>query len=520
MIDFTEIGGARNGMVKFLENECGWTDLMYGRDELAESDFIDVPETKHVLCHPRFDGIRLTGFYSFAADNSLGRINSDSFMYKYRVESAHHYLGNRWAVDYGWFTTGHYPCLTSDEVFDTVFEEVSAYVDKLRADGAKIGEDLVTINMGTQDESRDWCMCKDCMAVYKREGSWSGPLIAFLNRFEEAMDQADYDGLKYSTFGYVGSNKPPKTIVPNDDIYITFVYNNSCTHHCVNGTQCLTDKTNPNYAEYILGWCELTPNVYVRPAPLSAPMHPFTIIDQVWDDVKWLGEVGVKCIYNEIYTWNEFDTNLIACELWEAMMFDPEMTRAEYYEEVCRLFEKYYGDGWRHVLNYVDLLEKTENATEKCWSVWNEGYLNVYDEDQYDMATYRALWDEMLAELESAKSDVKSKVEEDRVNRLIAAAIYEGCIASYYVAYEEYDDEKIEMLDKRWAYMIECAKKSGAYDLLHDSNILDSLEDTAWAGAWTTNYAGKITNHLRYKIVSSVDGLKMTRPVPDKYSKQ
>ena len=517
IFEFAELGGARNVFVKFLENELGWVDLMYGRDELREADFIDVPAATDVLCHPRFDGIRLTGFSAFTAENSLGRVNSGAFIYKYRIESAHHYLGTVWAREYGWFQTHHYPCLTSDDVLETVIEEVEEYVDGRIAGGAVIGEDLVAVNMGTQDEDRSWCSCKNCMKIYKEEGSWSGPLIYFLNRFDEAMDGEGYDGLKYPTFGYVGSNCPPRTIVPNDDIYITFVYNNSCTHHCVDGSQCTTDRTNPNYADYIRGWVELTPNVYVRPAPLSAPIHACTIIDQVYDDVKWLGEVGVKCIYNEIYTWKEFDTNNIAAELWEAMTFDPDMSRAEYYEEVGRLFEKYYGPEWRHVLKYVSLLEQTENATGRCWSIWSLGYLDIFDVNQYDFPTYRALWDEMIAELEAARYGADSKAAQDRVTRLLVAAIYEGCFASYYTAYEDYDDERIALLEERWAYMIECAKDCGAYVTIHGLGVLDSLEETAWDGGWTYDYLGKKVN-LRFDIIVVKEGRAIERPVPEKYA--
>lgn len=513
IFEYAELGGARNAFVKFLENECGWVDLMYGRDELCEADLIDVPAVTDVLCHPRFDGIRLTGFHTFSTENTLARINQNSFIYKYRIESAHHYLGTVWARDYGWFQTGHYPCLTSDDVLETVIEEVSAVLDERIAAGSKIGDDLVSVNMGTQDEDRQWCSCKNCMAIYKNEGSWSGPLIHFLNRFDEAMDEAGYDGLKYPTFGYVGSNRPPRTLVPRDDIYVTFVYNNSCTHHCVDGSQCLTDKTNPDYASFILGWLEKTPNVYVRPAPLLAPMHPYTIIDQVWDDVSWLGSIGVKCIYNEIYTSDEVDTNLIACELWEAMTFDPDMTRTQYYEEAARLFEKYYGDGWRRVLDYVDLLEETENAAGTCWSAWSGGYMTPYDVYQYDFATYRALWDEMLGELESALPGACSAAQENRLKRMIVGTIYEGCFASYYLAYEDYDDERIALLNERWAQMIALAKESGIYGRLQGYHIFDSLSDTAWKGAWTMDYRGD-KKDVRLEIITRIEKRSVVRSAP------
>ena len=191
-------------------------------------------------------------------------------------------------------------------------------------------------------------------------------------------------------------------------------------------------------------------------------------------------------------------------------------THAGYVAETARLLGKYYGPGWQHVLKYTELLEKTENATGKCWSVWNEGYMNTYDVDQYDFAVYRERWDEMLAELEAARPYAESRAQESRIERLLVAAIYEGCLSSYYLAYEDYDDEKIAVLDERWAYMIALAKQSGAYGALRDFDVRDTLEDTAWAGAWTKDYSGS-DSKLRYKIVVVLEKKDMTRPAPEGY---
>lgn len=506
ILEYADFGGARNAMAKFLENECGWTDLLYGIDDLKCADLIDVSADTNVTCHPRFDGIRLVAFSSFTTKNSFGAINSGAFMYKYRVESAHHYLGSRWASDFGQVSTGHLICLTDESVLCAVVEDVSEYVRSQIGAGKVIGEDLVAVNMGMED-SRYWCSCKNCRAVYLAEGgTWAGPLIRFLNSFDALMDEAGYAGLKYPTFGYVGSNKPPKLTIPGDDIYITFVYNNSCTHHCMDGSQCSTLTINSEYGEWVEGWLGITDNLYVRPAPLSAPIHACTVIDQVWDDVNWLGDIGVKCLYNEIYTYNEFDTNLIAAELWEALTFNADMTRAGYYEECARLFEKYYGDGWKHVLGYISLLEKVENATGKCWSVWNS-YDKASDPEQFDLALYREMWDEMLAELEAARLAANSAETERRVDLLLISALYEGCCASYYHAYEEEDDALLSLVSERWAKMIDLAAKCGVTSALDHYGVKETAEKTAWEGAWAKE------NDRSY-IMFNIEGRTAIRPAP------
>ena len=536
IFEYADLAGARNGMARFLEDECGWTDLYYGFDDLAEADLVDVPAQTDVICHPRFGGIRMTTMGSFRSDNTLAQLNYEAFSYKYRIPSAHHYLGAVWAKDYGGQAVGHMPCLTSDDVFEVTVEELSENVEGQFASGLKIGEGIEYINLGMED-SNYWCSCKSCLKTAFAEGyTWAGPMVLFANRVEEAMDELGYDGLKYSIFAYAGSNPPPKT-VPNDDIYITFVCDGYCTRHSLNGTQCtgqclsvrnvfgsVTTGNNREEAEWIRGWCELSDNVYVRPAPLLAPMHAFTIIDQTYDDVTFLSECGVKCIYDEIYSSYEIDTNLIVTELWEAMLFDPDMTRTEYYEEVARLFEKYYGSGWQGVFDYVECLEETEMADDGCWSAWNS-YAFLSDYTQYDHAVYRELWDRMLDSLTQAEYDADSIEQQRRVKLLRMSALCSGCYSSYYFAYQENDDEKIAMLEERWAELIQITKDLGVYDQFRHGwspyglephypdgyMFFDTLEETAWRGAWITSF------YRDYPNILYDAGYTEIRPMPEEY---
>ena len=537
VFEYVDVAGARNGMVRFLENECGWNDLYYGFDELCEADLVDVPADAEERCDPRFGGIRMTSMSGFYTENTLYSVCPEAFTYKYRIASAHHYLGSVWAKQYGCEQTGHLICLTDEYIIEDTAEELCAYVKTNVDAGAKIGEGFDYINLGMED-ANSWCTCKNCLEVVKRENnSFAGPMVQFANTMDDALDAAGYDGIKLSIFAYAGSNPPPKSS-PHDDIYVTFVCDSSCTHHSLNGTQC-TGKTlsvpsayggrttgnNREEAAWISGWCDVAEHVYVRPAPLLAPLHSFTIIDQTYDDIVFLTECGVECIYDEIYSSYEFDTNLIVTELWEAMLFDPEMTRADYYAEAARLFEKYYGDGWQSVYDYVGCLEETELA-KGCWSAWNS-YAFLSDATQYDNPTFRALWDRMLSSLADAEQAANSSRQEDRVKRLEISALYNGCYASYYIAYENSDDERIALLEERWAQMLGLLKDVGLYDSFHygispyglephypkDRWLLyDTVEETAWIGAWETSFY-----HDRDDILNA-EGYVTRRPAPEKYT--
>ena len=364
-------------------------------------------------------------------------------------------------------------------------------------------------------------------------------MIYFVNRVDDALDEAGYDCLKFPVFAYVGSNLPPKS-APHDDIYVTFVCDGYCTNHSLKGDQCVgkclnhvyniygakVNSNNENMAKWIKGWCELSDHVYVRPAPLCAPLHEITIIDQLYDEIDFMTECGVECIYNEIYADEELGTNLIATELYESMMFDPDMTRTEYYEEVARLFEKYYGDGWQGAFDYIECLEATELAINDCWTAWRS-YAFVSDATQNDHALYRELWDRMLSSLSKAEREANSAEQEGRVKRLRIAALVGGCYASYFYAYEEHDDEAIAALCERWDEMISISKEVGLYDFFGDivkkmglqyeagaKLIYDSLEDTAWIGAWSIGWY-----HDREEMLAKAGyDVKNLRPAPERYA--
>ena len=519
VFEYVDLGGARNAFAKFLENECGWEDLYYGADVLHEADLIDVPKAADVLCHPAFGGMRHTSFRGGLPENTFKNVSGTSFWYPYRIGSAGHYLGCVWGKDYGYETTGSMPCMTDEYVLEDVTDEIAEHVRGRLDAGEVIGESLTKIDIGIEDAGQFWCRCKECAKTYKAEGyTWAGPMIYFANNLDARLDALGYDGLKFTVFAYADSNIPPKT-APSDDIYITFVFDNSCTIHCLDGSQCeeksfpvtvdgsgmsTTRKFRTHMGDMLRGWCAISDHVYARPAQLIAPPSGIALIEQTYDDVKFLVGLGVECVYDEMYTNEGCDTSIIATELWESLMFDPDLTRAEYYEEVARQFEKYFGDGWRGALDYVECLETAEIESRRCWSVWSN-YVFPSDPGTFDHATYRALWDRMLDSLAEAERGADSREQEIAVKKLRIAALYGGCYASYYVAYQEADDARLALLCELWAELVSITREIGVHDdfmsgrnlalkltpeLLPDDGdlLFDSLEETAWRGWWRNDY--------------------------------
>ena len=202
IIEFAEIYGAKNGALLFLQNECGWTDLILGYDVLEEADLIDVPADLDVTVHPTLEG----GLCQCIRNcrSTLRKLNPSLAEYSYKIPSAHHALGEIWATYYSKRHFGHYPCLTDEDVIETCVEDIVAHIEGRIAAGEKLGEDIYHIDLGMEDgdgNGTTFCNCKNCQSVYLEEGAaWAGPMIRFANRVEEEVDEAGYDGIKYSVF--------------------------------------------------------------------------------------------------------------------------------------------------------------------------------------------------------------------------------------------------------------------------------------------------------------------------------
>ena len=494
VIEFIELFGSKNGAIMFLQNECGWVDLISGFDVLAESDLVDVPADLDVTLHPLLEG-GLTQCTAGAFKSHGATLANESWYFfdrSYRIPSAHHALGSQWGSEYGKKRTGHLICLTDDEIFEDTADEIASYIKSRLDAGEVLGEGMAHIDLGMEDEN-NWCKCKTCSAKYLEEGAtWAGPMIYFANRIESEMDARNYDKIKYSVFAYAGSNMPPKKLAPNADVYVTLVMHDACDIHFYDGSQCgdgsvrsqFMIEMNRSYAHgrrilnnedwgaWIRGWHELGAHLYIRVATLTNAFDPFATMYVQYENMRFFAENGCMAIYNETYAADGLDFNYIVHELYQIMQFNPTLSRADYYAEYHRLLEKYYGDGWRGVLTFADNLRKAEeNGT--CRSSWSS------DIGRFDYATYDALWDETLAGLDEAIRSADSRRKEYLCKMAKCAAIHMECLATYFIAYNNEDDATLDEDRALWREMIALLDEAG-YQVT--TNI-----EANWQGEFSTS---------------------------------
>jgi hypothetical protein len=468
---YSDMVGAKYAMLMFLQNELGWQDISYGDDVLPDADEIAIPAGTRNETHAMFDfGVYPYNNYNqpvVGFKNTLrDRVNGGLYSTWYKVQNAGHGI-TRWTNSANFKQI----CYTDEAEYNGIFDKIYTYiVDQLEA-GAVIGESLNKIDVA-QSDYFGYCTCKNCLKIKSEENdSNAGPVVRWVNRLEEEMDAEGFDGLKYTFFAYHGSNKPCITHC-NEDVSVTFCTDGHCSRHFLDGSQCQWESfdelgtlgegylhlNNNHYAEFIKGWCEICPDTYVWFYALDNNVHQYTIIHQMYEDFKFLSECGVKGIFWQI-PYCGMGLGKIEQELGMLMYLNPEMTKEEYWDEVDRLLENTYGDGWAEIREYIDLQEKCEITVADCWNCW--GYSGNTDFNNSDPATYLENWDRMIELLETAITKATTARQQAACEVLSVSMYYIGCYYGYFPAYVANDSERLAVLAERYDLLVKRLTDNG-----------------------------------------------------------
>lgn len=481
-IEHAEIRGASAAVYRFLQNECGWDCLVYGDSFLNEAEHIDVAAGTTATETPAFDYYQIYNPYAtFKTDRNSPTAAQNG--YQTNVIACHGLQNNRFFGDVP--ASLHQPCYTDEEQYEICRDNVEAYI------AARYGTPgFRAVDIAAYD-SKEYCLCDTCLEMFIEEGGNAGAVVTFANRLSEEMNEK-YPGLIYLIFAYAGTNVPPKTVVPNDMVYVTFCFDRNCSNHTINGQNCSNKiisegRSSTDFSKWFEGWCDITDNVCVWYYTLGTALQAYTVIDNIYDDYKYLAEHNVKGLFLETENCGEYGIKRIENQLEYEMIRNPDMTREEFCAYYEKLLEKEYGPGWTLVYDYVEKQEESQDLMD-CWQCWGWAIIGQWD-TRYSTTFYRENFDEFCSLMEGALSMAESKTQEKAINRLYATVLYMGCYSSYYHAWLEGDTERIAVLSERYDRSMEMVRNLG-YDPTNMPTITGgegykisyapTLEEAAW----------------------------------------
>ena len=184
------------------------------------------------------------------------------------------------------------------------------------------------------------------------------------------------------------------------------------------------------------------------------------------------------------------------------------MTEEEYYDLYEHYLEKEYGAGWEFVKEYVDLMNYAQSLQD-CWHCWGWLYPRLFAEKFYNTYYTYAKFDYALFLLEQAIDLAETPQELKQCELLLITALYKGCYSSYFIEYENENNERLAVLSERYDRAMDLMRKygftMGTYTTIDGMKCdfqYTSIEDAAWID-WYLDWDALYPNH--------------TRPEPEKY---
>ena len=350
--------GTMYGVYCFMEDYLGVRFLASDCTVIRDNSIVRIPADVYTLHNPTFV-YRDTFWYAMTNNQTLSNHLKDNAPrkhvpeigggYSFAVSIAHTILPLAGMPH----EIGKQLCLTDESVYQKVLAGVRKWLSQ--SPNAKF------ISVSQSDGSGGNCQCENCKAIDDREGTPMGSLLTFVNRI--AADIKDeYPNVYVETLAYSYTEQPPKTIKPADNVMIRLCPSpcNACSF--ADGT-C---EQATRYRELIRKWSEIAPNLFIWTYTTNYQhyLSPYANFDQLWENVQLFKENNVKGLFmqgnhtSESGEFGELRAYLISKLLW-----DPDMTKEEYYTHMDEFLEGYYGPGWQHIRAYIDEVCNQVNET-------------------------------------------------------------------------------------------------------------------------------------------------------------
>jgi len=357
--------GTMNGAYSFLEDYLGvrfYSDTFtYVRNDRVKS----VLAGQRTVFTPAFGG-RYNWTVSGETNNQRYAKRTKSTSIKY---AGSHNLGSLSKTGDG---VSKQPCLSDPKVFDTVLENLCKQIDK------KPNKTFFHIN---QNDGGAFCKCAECTAKNEAAGGTAmGSLLMFINDIAAAVKERYPDReIDILTYAYKETTimPDPEFVKPADNVIIVLcMMDSSCFTHAYNDPEC---EHNAIAYQNMVNWSKVCKKFVVYDytynfASTEASVGPN--IDVMWDNFqafKDCGLIGLLLEGDHMSETGEFAE--LRNYLLNRLMWDPDITKAEFDTMRAEFMEDYYGAAAPYLSEYIDLMNATSRRSGL--TAW-DGHTSVY----------------------------------------------------------------------------------------------------------------------------------------------
>lgn len=253
-------------------------------------------------------------------------------------------------------------CLTNPDVLHLTLKNLRKFIKNDRDEAKKKGCPPPKVYGINQNDKYDaHCRCEKCQAIVKREGSESGPLIAFINAVAENIEK-DYPDILIGTIAYNKTSMPPNNLKPRKNVIIGWcdVYS-KC-----DGIRPLKHPYNSSNMEELIAWEKISPHIAIGDDYWTALSYydffptPYSIIDCIASDIKFFADQKAESFFAEAAEYCEAGQQFVPLRTWLAyqLLVDPYQP----VEPLIKIFmQGYYGSAADEMNKYLKYLRKRIN---------------------------------------------------------------------------------------------------------------------------------------------------------------
>ena len=252
------------------------------------------------------------------------------------------------------------PCLTDPEVYEKVLQNARKYLRE--TPGAKI----ISISQNDSYPEGRGCQCENCRKLDEQEGTPMGSLLTFVNKIAGELKK-DWPDIYIDTLAYRYTRKAPKHLKPADNVIIRLCSIECCFSHPLDSG---CDR-NKEFADDLKAWSEICKNLFIwdYTTDFLYYVNPFPNLKVLYDNVRFFVKNNVIGLFEQgEYQSHSGEFGELRAYLLAKMMWDPDMSRQQYFAYMDDFLKGYYGSGWKYIREYID---RTTELAEK-------GHMGIY----------------------------------------------------------------------------------------------------------------------------------------------
>ena len=245
---------------------------------------------------------------------------------------------------------GTEPCLTNPDVLRIVTEAVLREIEQ--------NPDVANVSVSQNDNAKN-CLCPECQAIDKREGTPMGSLLTFVNSVADAVAEKHPD-VMVGTLSYWYTRKPPKTLKPRPNVQIQLCSIECCLIHPIDDPAC---PRNVEFCRDLADWGKMCDHIYIwnYNTNFSNYLLPCPNLRVIEPNIRYFVENNAKGIFMQAAgNANGAELSELRAYMISNLLWDPSRSGQQLMDEFLDL---HYGPAAPPIRRYIERIHDRAEAS-------------------------------------------------------------------------------------------------------------------------------------------------------------